>query len=177
MAKKKKKQKKQKPSPIQLEEMDRGGQEIIPIDGQLYRLPDFKLMKQGLKHIYGEINSNLQNYYHKNLLCPQDSKINAMRFVAGEKLEALAVYSGLQSSQTFNWDRLEGIPMGNSLEIFNINGFDAHDQFTKAMQSIPLNLQSPTYNLIVNDQPVGRRKGMDNLKESLDCLRDFFKIG
>ena len=36
MAKKKKKQKKQKPSPIQLEEMDRGGQEIIPIDGQLY---------------------------------------------------------------------------------------------------------------------------------------------
>ena len=44
------------------------------------------------------------------------------------------------------------------------------------MQSIPLNLQSATYNL-VNDQPVGRRKGMDNLKESLDCLRDFFKMG
>ena len=48
--------------------------------------------------------------------------------------------------------------MGNSLEIFNLNGFDAHDQFNKAMQSIPLNLQSATYNLIVNDQPVGRRK-------------------
>ena len=72
------------------------------------------------------------------------------------------------------WDRLEGVPMGNSLEIFNLNGFDAHDQFNAAMQSIPLNLQSATYNLIVNDQPVGRRKGMDNLKESLDCLRDFF---
>ena len=177
MAKKKKKQKKKKSEPIQLEATDYGAQELITIDGELFRLPDGKKMKIGLRHIYGEINSNLQKYYHKNLLCPQDSKINAMRFVAGEKLEALAVYSGLQSSQTFNWDRLEGIPMGNSLEILNINGFDAHDQFTKAMQSIPLNLQSPTYNLIVNDQPVGRRKGMDNLKESLDCLRDFFKIG
>jgi hypothetical protein len=177
MAKKKKKQKKQKSDPIELEQTDLGGQELITIEGQIYRLPDMKKMKMGLKHIYGEINSNLQKYYHKNLLCPQDSRINAMRFVAGEKLEALAVYSGLQSSQTFNWDRLEGVPMGNSLEIFNINGFDAHDQFTKAMQSIPLNLQSATYNLIVNDQPVGRRKGMENLKESLDCLRDFFKIG
>ena len=177
MAKKKKKQKKQKPDPIQLEQTDYGAQELINIDGVIYRLPDGKKMKMGLRHIYGETNSNLQKYYQRNLLCPQDSRINAMRFVAGEKLEALAVYSGLQSSQTFNWDRLEGVPMGNSLEIFNINGFDAHDQFTKAMQSIPLNLQSATYNLIVNDQPVGRRKGMDNLKESLDCLRDFFKIG
>jgi hypothetical protein len=100
-----------------------------------------------------------------------------MRFVAGEKLEALAVYSGLQSSQTFNWDRLEGIPMGNSLEIMNINGLDAHDQFNKAFLSIPYNLRSLTFNLIVNDQPVGRRKGMENLKESLDSLREFFKIG
>ena len=66
--------------------------------------------------------------------------------------------------------------MGNSLEIMNINGFDAHSQFKKAMQSIPNNLQSMTYDLIVNDKPVGRRKGMDNLKESLDCLRDFFNI-
>ena len=82
MAKKKKKQKKQKPDPIQLEEMDRGGQIILTIDGQLYRLPDMKPLKQGLKHIYGEINSNLQKYFHKNLLCPQDSRINAMRFVA-----------------------------------------------------------------------------------------------
>ena len=177
MAKKKKKQKKHNPEAQPIEEMDRGGQEIITIDGQLYRLPDMKPMKQGLKHIYGEINSNLQKYYHKNLLCPQDSRINAMRFVAGEKLEALSVYAGIQSSQTFNWDRLEGVPLGNSLEIFNLSGFDAHDQFVKAMQSIPLKLQSATYNLIVNDQPVGRRKGMDNLKESLDCLRDFFKIG
>ena len=110
MAKKKKKQKKHNPEAQPIEEMDRGGQEIITIDGQLYRLPDMKPMKQGLKHIYGEINSNLQKYYHKNLLCPQDSRINAMRFVAGEKLEALSVYAGIQSSQTFNWDRLEGIP-------------------------------------------------------------------
>ena len=176
MAKKKKKQKKQKPSLIPVEEMDRGGQEIITIEGQLYRLPDMKLMKQGLKHIYGVINSNLQKYYTKNLLCPEDSRINSLRFVAGERLESLAVFSGLQNSQTFNWDRLEGIPMGNSLEIMNINVFDAHSQFKKAMQSIPNNLQSMTYDLIVNDKPVGRRKGMDNLKESLDCLRDFFNI-
>ena len=177
MAKKKKKQKKKKSEPIQLEQTDLGGQELITIEGQIYRLPDGKKMKMGLKHIYGEINSNLQNYYQRNLLCPQDTRINAMRFVAGEKLEALAVYSGLQRSTTFNWDRLEGIPMGNSLEIMNINGFDAHDQFNKAFLSIPYNLRSLTFNLIVNDQPVGRRKGMENLKESLDCLRDFFKIG
>ena len=157
--------------------MDRGGQELITIEGQIYRLPDGKKMKMGLKHIYGEINSNLQNYYQRNLLCPQDTRINAMRFVAGEKLEALAVYSGLQRSTTFNWDRLEGIPMGNSLEIMNINGFDAHDQFNKAFLSIPYNLRSLTFNLIVNDQPVGRRKGMENLKESLDYLREFFRIG
>ena len=106
MAKKKKKQKKQKPSLIPVEEMDRGGQEIIAIEGQLYRLPDMKLMKQGLKHIYGVINSNLQKYYTKNLLCPEDSRINSMRYVAGERLEALAVFSGLQNSQTFKWDRL-----------------------------------------------------------------------
>ena len=177
MAKKKKKQKKKKSEPIQLEATDYGAQELITIDGELFRLPDGKKMKIGLRHIYGEINSNLQKYYHKNLLCPQDSKINAMRFVAGEKLEALAVYSGLQRSTTFNWDRLEGIPMGNSLEIMNINGFDAHDQFNKAFLSIPYNLRSLTFNLIVNDQPVGRRKGMENLKESLDSLREFFKIG
>ena len=84
MAKKKKKQKKKKSEPIQLEEMDRGGQPIITIDGELFRLPDMKKMRQGLKHIYCEINSNLQNYYSRNLLCPQDSRINAMRFVAGE---------------------------------------------------------------------------------------------
>ena len=170
MAKKKKKQKKHNPEAQPMRKWIEVVKEIITIDGQLFRLPDMKPMKQGLKHIYGEINSNLQKILsQRNLLLPQDSRINALRFVAGEKLEALSVYAGLQSSQTFLLGSLRGVPMGNSLEIFNLNGFDAHDQFNKAMQSIPLNLQSATYNLIVNDQPVGRRKGMDNLKESLDC--------
>ena len=109
MAKKKKKHKKSKPSPKPTQVKDLGAQEIIRIENKLYRLPDYKELKMGLKHIYGVFNSNLQKYYAKNLLCPQDHKINTLRFLAGEKLEALAVYSSKQKSITFNWDKLDNI--------------------------------------------------------------------
>ena len=130
MAKKKKKQKKHNPEAQPIEEMDRGGQEIITIDGQLFELPDMKPMKQGAKtYLWGNKLKFTKILSQK--LCPQDSRINALRFVAGEKLEALSVYAGLQSSQTFNWDRLEGVPMGNSLEIFNLNGLMPMTNSTK----------------------------------------------
>jgi hypothetical protein len=101
MAKKKKKIKKIKQNPESTEVTDLGGQEIIRIEDKLYRLPDFKLMKMGLKHIYGVHNSNLQKYYAKSLLCPSDYKINTLRFLAGEKLEALGVYSKKQKKYYF----------------------------------------------------------------------------
>ena len=76
--KKKKKQKKQKPSPSLNEVKDLGGQEIIRIEDKLYRLPDMKELKMGLRHIYGVHNSNLQKYYSRNLLCSADHKINTL---------------------------------------------------------------------------------------------------
>ena len=81
MAKKKKKQKKSKPSPESTEVKDLGAQEIIRIEDKLYRLPDYKELKMGLKHIYGVYNTNLQKYYARNLLCPQDHKVNTLRFL------------------------------------------------------------------------------------------------
>ena len=172
--KKKKKQKKQKPSPSLNEVRDLGGQEIIRIDDKLYRLPDFRLMKMGLKHIYGVYNSNLQKYYSRNLLCPQDYKINTLRFLAGEKLEALAVYSNKQKSITFNWDKLDNIVIGG-IELFVGNGFDAEQEFNEAMKSTKKH-QSMIWDLLINDIPVGRGKKFENLIEALDYLRDHFKM-
>ena len=172
--KKKKKQKKQKPSPSSTEGRDLGGQEIIRIDDKLYRLPDFRLMKMGLKHIYGVYNSNLLKYYAKSLLCPQDYKINTLRFLAGEKLEALAVYSNKQKSITFNWDKLDNIVIGG-IELFVGNGFDAEQEFNEAMKSTKKH-QSMIWDLLINDIPVGRGKKFENLIEALDMLRDHFKM-
>jgi hypothetical protein len=174
LAKRKKKHKKSKPSPKPTQVKDLGAQEIIRVDDKLYRLPDYKELKMGLKHIYGVYNSNLQKYYARNLLCPQDHKINTLRFLAGEKLEALAVYSAKQKSITFNWDRLDNIVIGG-IELFVGNGYDAEQEFNEAMKSTK-NHQSMVWDLIVNDIPVGRGKRFLNLQEALDLLRDHFKM-
>ena len=174
MAKKKKKIKKIKQNPEYTEVTDLGGQEIIRIEDKLYRLPDFKLMKMGLKHIYGVHNSNLQKYYAKSLLCPSDYKINTLRFLAGEKLEALGVYSKKQKSITFNWDKLDNIVIGG-IDLFINNGFDVEKEFNEAMKATKHH-QSMIWDLVINDIPVGRGKKFENLIEALDYLRDYFKM-
>ena len=108
MAKKKKKQKKTKEIKSN-DVMDLGGQVLFrdPDTGSIYRKPDDALMIMGLKHIQKAINSMIENYYAKKSLDPKDDKNNALRFVAGQKLESLITITGKNASQTFNWQRLE----------------------------------------------------------------------
>ena len=125
-SKKNKKNKKEKQY-VSTEIKDLGSQQLFQLDGKLYRTGDFRQMVMGLKHLYCKINSVLENYYFRNQLDPQNHKKNALRYVAGMKIEYLAVYSGKTRSQTFNWDRLQGIPLGS--ELFNVQKYDAEFEY------------------------------------------------
>jgi len=130
-------------------------------------------MVMGLKHLYCKINSVLENYYFRNQLDPQNHKKNALRYVSGMKIEYLAVYSGKTRSPTFNWDRLQGIPLGS--ELFNVQKYDAEFEYNEAMKSTK-KYQSIVWEVIIDNKPCGRGKKFENFKESLDMLIEHFDI-
>lgn len=74
MVKKNKKKHKKEKQYVSTDVKDLGTQQLVQIDGKLYRLPDFRQMVMGLKHLYCKINSVLENYYFRNQLDPQDHK-------------------------------------------------------------------------------------------------------
>jgi hypothetical protein len=173
MVKQKKKKNKKEKQYVSTDVKDLGTQQLVQIDGKLYRLPDFKQMVMGLKHLYCKINSVLENYYFRGQLDPTDHKKNALRYVAGMKVEYLAVYSGKTRSPTFNWDRLQGIPLGN--ELFNVQKYDAEFDFKEAMKSTK-SYQSLVWDTIIDNKPCGRGKKFENFKESLDMLIEHFDL-
>tara|TARA_R110002012_G_scaffold5952_1_gene27376 strand:- start:766 stop:1290 length:525 start_codon:yes stop_codon:yes gene_type:complete len=173
MVKKNKKKHKKEKQYVSTDVKDLGTQQLVQIDGKLYRLPDFRQMVMGLKHLYCKINSVLENYYFRNQLDPQDHKKNALRYVAGMKIEYLSVYSGKTRSSTFNWDRLDGIPLGN--ELFNVQKYDAEFEYNEAMKSTK-KYYSIVYDTIIDNKPCGRGKKFEYFKESLDMLIEHFDI-
>ena len=94
MSKKRKKKNKKEKQYVSTDVKDLGSQQKLQIDGKLYRLPDLKEMVMGLKHLYCKINSVLENYFFRGQLDPTNEKRNTLRYLAGQKLEYLAVYSG-----------------------------------------------------------------------------------
>jgi hypothetical protein len=169
---KKKKKKKQKTLKIE-EEKDFGSQPIINVDGKYIRLPDYKEIILSAGRVELKIKSVLHKYFTNNQLCPQDAKKNAVRHLAGEKMEYLSVLANVKKSPTQNWDRIEGLVVGG-YDLININSFDAHSVFTKALNECKPH-DMILYDLIVEDQPCGR-KNMDRLRECLDNCANFFKI-
>ena len=168
-----KKNKKKKKNYVSTDVKDLGSQKLVQIDDKLYRMPDMVQMVMGLKHLYCKINSVLQNYYYRGQLDSRDTKRNLLRYLAGEKLEHLATYSGKTKSQTMNWDKLTGIPLGQ--ELFNIQKFDAEMHFTDAMKSTKT-YQSIIWDVIIDNKPCGRGPKMDKFREGLDMLIEHFDI-
>ncbi len=172
MAKKKKKHKKQK-SLIVEEEKDYGGQPILNLNGKYVRLPDYREVVMSAGRVELKIKSVLHKYFTNNQLCPSDAKKNALRHIAGEKMEILSVIANVKKSCTQNWDKIEGLVVGG-YDLINVSSFDAHSEFNKALK-----LCKPhdmiLYNLIVEDIPCGRKK-MDYLRECLDNLCEYWKI-
>ena len=173
MSKKRKKKNKKEKQYVSTEFKDLGSQQLLQIDGKLYRLPDLKEMVMGLKHLYCKINSVLENYFFRGQLDPANEKRNTLRYLAGQKLEYLAVYSGKCKSPTMNWEKLGGMPMGT--EMFNIQKYDAEFDFKEAMKSTK-NFQSLLWDVIVENRPCGRGKKFENFKEGLDLLVDHFDL-
>ena len=173
MVKKNKKKNKKEKQYVSTEIKDLGSQQLFQLNGKLYRTGDFRQMVMGLKHLYCKINSVLENYYFRNQLDPQNHKKNALRYVAGMKIEYLAVYSGKTRSPTFNWDRLQGIPLEN--ELFNVQKYDAEFEYNEAMKSTK-KYQSIVWEVIIDNKPCGRGKKFEYFKESLDMLIEHFDI-
>ena len=173
MAKKKKKQKKTKEIKSN-DVMDLGGQVLFrdPDTGSIYRKPDNALMIMGLKHIQKAINSMIENYYAKKSLDPKDDKNNALRFIAGQKLESLITITVKNASQTFNWQRLEGIASG--VNLFNERKHDFEQELNDALKYTG-QYQSLLWDVIVLNLPA-RHSRMDDLRNALDLLVEFFKI-
>ena len=172
MVKKKKKNKKQKPLIVE-EQKDFGGHEIININGKFMRLPDYKEIVLTAGRVELKIKSVLHKYFSNNQLCPSDQKINAIRHLAGEKLEHLSVWVGITKSPTQNWDKIEGIAVGGR-DLINLSSIDAHSEFNKALQECKPH-EMIIYDLIVEDKPCGR-KNMHRLRECLDNLSKYFNI-
>lgn len=172
MAKKKKKPKKQK-SLIVEEQKDFGGHQIINIDGKYVRLPDYKEIILSAGRVELKIKSVLHKYFTNNQLCRTDAKKNAIRHIAGEKMEILSVIANIKRSVSQNWDRIEGLVVGGH-DLLNVSTFDAHTEFNKALKLCGPH-QMILYDLIIEDQPVGR-KNMDRLRECLDNVAEYFKI-
>lgn len=172
MVKKKKKNKKQKPLIVE-EQKDFGGHEIININGKFMRLPDYKEIVLTAGRVELKIKSVLHKYFSNNQLCPSDQRINAIRHLAGEKLEHLSVWAGIVKSPTQNWDKIEGIAVGGR-DLINLSSIDAHSEFNKAIQECKPH-EMIIYDLIVEDKPCGR-KNMNRLRECLDNLSKYFNI-
>ena len=173
VAKKKKKQKKTKEIKSN-DVMDLGGQVLFrdPDTGSIYRKPDDALMIMGLKHIQKAINSMIENYYAKKSLDPKDDKNNALRFIAGQKLESLITITGKNASQTFNWQRLEGISSG--VNLFNERKHDCEQELNDALKYTG-QYQSLLWDVIVLNLPA-RHSRMNDLRNALDLLVEFFQI-
>lgn len=172
MVKKRKKNKKQK-SLIVEEQKDYGGHQIINVDGKYIRLPDYKEIVMTSGRVELKIKSVLHKYFSNNQLCPSDQKINALRHLAGEKLEYLSVWAGITKSPTQNWDKIEGLVVGGR-DLINLSSIDAHSEFNKALGQCKPH-EMIIYDLIVEDKPCGR-KNMDRLRECLDNLCQFWNI-
>lgn len=173
LAKKKKKHKK-KEKPLNLEEQkDFGGQQILNVNGKLIRVGDFKEVVLTSGKLELKIKSHLHKYYTNNQLDPRDQKNNTIRFIVGEKMEALSIYAGLQKSCTQEWGRIDGTFLGGK-DLINISTIDAHSEFNSALKMCKPH-DSILYDLIVLDQPCGR-KNMDYLRECLDNLADYFNV-
>ena len=167
--KKKKKEKKYASTEIK----DIGSQQLFQVDGKLYRTGDFREMVMGLKHLYCKINSVLENYYFRNQLDPTNYKRNTLRYLAGQKLEYLAVYSGKVRSETFNWDRLEGLPLGN--ELFNVIKYDVESDYNEAIK-VTKKFYPIMWQVIIDNKPCGRGKKFEDFKEGLDLLIEHFDL-
>jgi len=172
LVKKKKKNKKQKPLIVE-EQKDFGGHEIININGKFMRLPDYKEIVLTAGRVELKIKSVLHKYFSNNQLCPSDQKINAIRHLAGEKLEHLSVWAGITKSPTQNWDKIEGIAVGGR-DLINLSSIDAHSEFNKALQECKPH-DMIIYDLIVEEKSCGR-KNMHRLRECLDNLSKYFNI-
>ena len=172
LVKKKKKNKKQK-SLIVEEQKDFGGHQIINIDGKYVRLPDYKEIVLSAGRVELKIKSVLHKYFTNNQLSPSDAKKNAIRHIAGEKMEVLSVIANIKRSVSQNWDKIEGLVVGGN-DLLNVNSFDAHTEFNNALKLCGRH-QMILYNLIIEDTPCGR-KNMDYLRECLDNIAEYFKI-
>jgi hypothetical protein len=174
MAKKKKKKKQRtKPKEVsQIQEIDLGAQTLIRENGKIYRLPDMAEMQISHKHISKKINSVHESYYARHQLDPTDAKNNATRFVAGQKLEYLAIISNKNKSCTMNFSSLAGIPHGS--EFFDILKIDYGQEFNDAMKAT-LQHQSLLWDVIVDNKPATHRR-MDKYREALDMLISYWKM-
>jgi hypothetical protein len=88
-------------------------------------------------------------------------------------MEILSVMANIKRSVSQNWDRIEGLVVGGH-DLLNVSTFDAHTEFNKALKLCGPH-QMILYDLIIEDQPVGR-KNMDRLRECLDNVAEYFKI-
>jgi hypothetical protein len=170
---KKKRKQRSKDKPLKsTKTRDLGGQTLVQENGKLYRLPDMAEVVLGNKHLQRKHNSVHENYFNRNQLCPSDAKLNATRFMVGQKIEFLAYVTGKTKSCTQSLDTLMGIPHGT--EQFHHIKIDSETDLMKALQFTKDNANL-LWQVLVDNIPATYRK-MIHYRKGLDQLIEFWKV-
>ena len=172
MAKKKRKQRNKNKTPQSTETRDLGGQPIIEENGRFFRLPDLQEVILGTRHLFKRFNSVHENYFHRKMLS-KDEKKNALRYLAGQKLNFLAEATGKNKSCTMSFENLAGIPRGSSgFGIFDLNKVDRETELMRCLRYCK-EYASLLWDCLVNDIPATSKR-MDKYRAGLDKLIEYW---
>lgn len=159
---------------------DFGGQTIVEINGQYYRLPDFEEVvveipkvekdEEAFKRVRKRHADIFEYYYNNHLLYPDNHNLNNDLYNAGLRIQQDIYYAGYYPSITFNYVKERII--GDSDKSL-ISKLGAQDRVRGALRKAG-EYSSIIYEVIVNNHPA--KSNIDKFRKGLFRLCDYYEI-